>query len=138
MIAALRQQLDCGAESLLLVDASNAFNTLNRRFMLHNVSVLCPPFAPCVVNYYEQCPAVHRGEVSCRRVNGGNHRQGDLYLWPYTHTSIIPKTIGLCVRLRSGDKHHLRKSADQKAQISTVSGTNAFLICAFRSADFLR
>ena len=44
----------------------------------------------------------------------------------------------LCVRLRSGDKHHLRKSADQKAQISSVSETNAFLICAFRSADFLR
>ena len=42
------------------------------------------------------------------------------------------------MRLHSGDKHHLRKSADRKAQISTVSGTNAFLICAFRSADFLR
>ena len=44
----------------------------------------------------------------------------------------------LCVRLLSGDKHHLRKSADRKAQISPMSGTNAFLICAFRSADFLR
>ena len=44
----------------------------------------------------------------------------------------------LCVRLRSGDKHQLRKSADRRAQISPVSGTNAFLICAFRSAVFLR
>ena len=42
------------------------------------------------------------------------------------------------MRLPSGDKHHLRKSADRKAQISPLSGTNAFLICAFRSADFLR
>ena len=42
------------------------------------------------------------------------------------------------MRLRSEDKHHLRKSADRKAQISPVSGTNALLICAFRSADFLR
>ena len=42
------------------------------------------------------------------------------------------------MRLRSEDKHHLRKSADRKAQISSVSGTNARLICAFRSADFLR
>ena len=41
------------------------------------------------------------------------------------------------MRLRSEDKHHLRKSADRKAQISPVSGTHA-LICAFRSADFLR
>ena len=43
---------------------------------------------------------------------------------------LIPKTIGnrkkrLCVRLRSEDKHHLRKSSDRKAQISPVSGTNA-------------
>ena len=42
------------------------------------------------------------------------------------------------MRLRLGNKHHLRKPADRKAQISSVSGTNAFLICAFRSADFLR
>ena len=42
------------------------------------------------------------------------------------------------MRLRSGDKYHLRKSSDRKAQISQVSGTNAFMICAFRSADFLR
>ena len=46
MIAALQQQLDGGSEGLLLVDASNAFNTQNRRVMLHNVSVLCLSFAP--------------------------------------------------------------------------------------------
>ena len=37
---------------------------------------------------------------------------------------------------RLGNKHHLRKSADRNAQIRSVSGTNAFLICVFRSADF--
>ena len=37
------------------------------------------------------------------------------------------------MRLHSGDKHHLRKSANRKAQISLVSGTNAFLTCALRS-----
>ena len=42
------------------------------------------------------------------------------------------------MRLRLGNKHQLRKPADRKAQISSASGTNAFLICAFRSADFLR
>ena len=44
----------------------------------------------------------------------------------------------LCVRLRSADKHRLRKSSDRKAQISPVSRTNVFLMCAFRSEDFLR
>ena len=47
------------------------------------------------------------------------------------------------MRLRSGDKHHVRKSADQKAQISSVSGTNAFLgilcfsICRFSQVVFI-
>ena len=54
---------------------------------------------------------------------------------------LIPKTIGnrkkrLCVRLRLGNKHHLRKSADRKAQISSVSGTNAFLILCFSICRF--
>ena len=56
---------------------------------------------------------------------------------------LIPKTIGnrkkrLCVRLRSGDRHHLRKSADRKAQIRKAFVVVTGLICAFRSADFLR
>ena len=49
------------------------------------------------------------------------------------------------MRLRSGDKHHLRKSADRKAQISRrpVSGTNAFFpdlcfsICRFSQVVFI-
>ena len=44
----------------------------------------------------------------------------------------------LCVRLRSGDNHHLRKSADRKAQIRKAFVPLTGLICAFRSADFLR
>ena len=43
---------------------------------------------------------------------------------------LIPKTIG--------NKHHLRKSADWKAQIRTAFVPLTGLICAFRSADFLR
>ena len=44
----------------------------------------------------------------------------------------------LCVRLRSGDKHHLRKSADRTAEIRKAFVPLTGLICAFRSADFLR
>ena len=36
----------------LLVDAENAFNSLNRRAALHNVSVLCPPLKQILVNTY--------------------------------------------------------------------------------------
>ena len=64
------------------------------------------------------------------------HWSSSLFLHIHRHQSIEKEIVR--VRLRSGDKHHLRKFADRKAQISSVSGTNAFLICAFRSANFLR
>ena len=40
--------------------------------------------------------------------------------------------------MRSEDKHHLRKSADRKAQIRKAFVPLTGLICAFRFADFLR
>ena len=36
----------------LLVDASNAFNSLNRATALHNIQYLCPPIANLVINCY--------------------------------------------------------------------------------------
>ena len=36
---------DKECEAVLLIDASNAFNTLNRQAMMHNMSVLCPTLA---------------------------------------------------------------------------------------------
>ena len=41
------------------------------------------------------------------------------------------------MRLRSGDKHHLRKSSDREAQIRKAFVPLTGLIC-FRSEDFLR
>ena len=56
--------------------------------------------------------------------------------------ALIPKTMEIekeIVReVARGDKPYLRKSTDRKAQISPPNWTNAFLICALRSVDFLR
>ena len=54
---------------------------------------------------------------------------------------LIPKTIGNRKRdcawgCAWGNKHHLRKSADRKAQIREAFVPLTELICAFRSADF--
>ena len=43
-------------EGLLLVDAENAFNNLNRKAALHNIKELCPPFFRYLSNTY-QIPA---------------------------------------------------------------------------------
>ena len=40
--------------------------------------------------------------------------------------------------LRSGDKHHLRESADREAEIRKAFLSLIGLICALRSPDFLR
>ena len=41
-------------DAVLLVDASNAFNALNRAAALHNIRVLCPPLATYAINTYRQ------------------------------------------------------------------------------------
>ena len=40
------------AEAVLLVDASNAFNRLNRHLALLNIMALCPALAPIAINTY--------------------------------------------------------------------------------------
>ena len=39
-------------EAILLVDASNAFNSLNRSSALHNIRCLCPSLATILINTY--------------------------------------------------------------------------------------
>ena len=39
-------------DAVLLIDATNAFNTLNRAAALHNISILCPTTATYAINTY--------------------------------------------------------------------------------------
>ena len=41
-------------DTVLLIDASNAFNALNRAAALHNIRVLCPTLATYMINTYRQ------------------------------------------------------------------------------------
>ena len=43
---------DC--EAVMLVDATNAFNTINREATMHNIKVKCPSFAKYVENTYKE------------------------------------------------------------------------------------
>ena len=43
---------ESNTEAALLVDASNAFNSLNRMTALHNVRHLCPSFSTILINSY--------------------------------------------------------------------------------------
>ena len=52
MTRCMFQDEEC--EGVLLVDARNAFNSLNRRVALHNVGCMCPGFYPFLVNTYRR------------------------------------------------------------------------------------
>ena len=41
-----------GCDGVILVDAENAFNRLNRLVALHNMQYICPPFATVLINTY--------------------------------------------------------------------------------------
>ena len=43
---------DDGVEAMLMVDASNAFNSLNREAALRNIRIYCPVLAPMLTNTY--------------------------------------------------------------------------------------
>eukprot|EP00794_Sanderia_malayensis_P017856 gene17856-biopygen15283 len=43
---------ESASDALLLVDATNAFNALNRKSLLHNIQYLCPPISTYVRNRY--------------------------------------------------------------------------------------
>ena len=43
---------DRSTEAVLLVDASNAFNTLNRKTALHNIRSICPTLSTILINTY--------------------------------------------------------------------------------------
>ena len=51
----MRQKFeDNQTECILLVDAENAFNNLNRRAALENIKELCPPFYMYLHNTYQK------------------------------------------------------------------------------------
>ena len=41
-------------EAVLLVDAANAFNSVNRKVFLHNINIICPSIATFVPNCYSR------------------------------------------------------------------------------------
>ena len=54
-IHAMKEAYDSvDSECVLLVDAANAFNSLNRKATLHNIKILCPLLAIYVTNCYSQ------------------------------------------------------------------------------------
>jgi hypothetical protein len=81
-------------EAVLLVDASNAFNSVNRQTFLHNINIICPVLAKFVRNCYSHNARlfiVGGGEI---RSNEGT-TQGDPAAMAIYAIAIIPLILML-------------------------------------------
>ena len=83
------------AEAVLLVDARNAFNSLNRRAALHNIARVCPPLAQITLNTYQDPASLFvRGGQSLLSQEGTT--QGDPLAMAIYATALTPlvKSVG--------------------------------------------
>ena len=77
-----------GTEAVLLVDASNAFNSLNRDAALHNIRSLCPSISTMLINTYRVPTELFiDGEVIFSREGT---TQGDPLAMPMYAVATIP------------------------------------------------
>ena len=76
-------------DAVILVDAENAFNRLNRQVALHNIRFLCPPFATVLINTYRKPSRlfIHGGgEISSME----GTTQGDTLAMAFYGISVTP------------------------------------------------
>ena len=78
---------DPTTEGIILVDASNAFNSLNRRVALHNIQISCP-FSRILINTY-RIPSrmIILGGVALQSTEGTT--QGDNLAMPFYAISTV-------------------------------------------------
>ncbi len=92
------------AEAILLVDATNAFNALNRKVALQNMRRLCPPIATILINSYRNTTELFvDGEVI---LSQEGTTQGDPLAMPMYGLATIPlikKLDGLCKQVWYAD-----------------------------------
>ena len=84
-------------EAVLLVDASNAFNSLNRKVALHNIQYICPSLAKALINTYRESTDLFVDGITLLSEEGTT--QGDPFAMPLYALATTP----LIRRLDSAD-----------------------------------
>ena len=74
-------------EGILLIDASNAFNSLNRRVALHNIQIVCP--RPATINTYRNPSRLLFVIGGEEMLSGEGTTQGDPLAMPFYAVSIF-------------------------------------------------
>ena len=106
---------DC--EAVVLVDASNAFNAMNRQVALHNVQYLCPYISTILINYYRNSSRliINNGK---ELLSQEGTTQGDNLAMPFYALS----TVLMQERLRSISAVKQIWLADDATGAGTIEG----------------
>jgi len=75
-------------DAVILVDATNAFNSLNRQAALCNIQHLCPPFSTILINTYHEDVNLYIGGSVLHSEEGTT--QGDPLAMPMYALGVIP------------------------------------------------
>ena len=75
-------------EAVLLVDASNAFNSLNRKAALHNIQYVCPALAMVLINTYREPTELFVDGITLFSEEGTT--QGDPLAMPFYALATVP------------------------------------------------
>ena len=68
-VHAMKQVFDePDTEAVILVDASNAFNSMNRQTALHNIQIICPEMATYLINTYRSPPSLFIAKSNGTRI----------------------------------------------------------------------
>ena len=79
-------------EGILIVDAENAFNNLNRKATLHNMPFICPSLATILSNTYQSPTRMiigSRGEIS----SSEGTTQGDPLGMAMYSLAVLPQIV---------------------------------------------
>ena len=75
-------------EAVLLVDASNAFNSLNREVALRNIQIVCPALAKILINTYREPTELFVDGITLISEEGTT--QGDPLAMPFYALATVP------------------------------------------------
>ena len=97
-IHAMRETfLDSDTEAILLVDASNVFNSLNRKATLLNIKHTCPTLATVLINIYRNSSELVIDKLSLSSEEGTT--QGDPLAMPMYALAVVPLICQLKVKV---------------------------------------
>jgi len=91
-------------QAVLLADASNAFNSLNRRVSLHNLHFTCPPLAVTISNVYREASSLFIDGYSLLSEEGTT--QGDplaMAMYALSTTPLIHRLAGSATQVWFAD-----------------------------------